>query len=124
MFEDTKSHGARILLTKTLLLMPWLTWYARSFFLAAEEADNEVMQDIAENQIVGRNLLGAVAPVIIRIVVAESGLSKGAPAPAAAAPNSLFSSAVLALCKFMCVSAEFCSKHLQVRVQIYRCIRR
>jgi hypothetical protein len=65
------------------------------------------------------NLLGYLAPMIVRIVVVESGLAKKRSADSGT-DNRLLESAVLALCKFMCVSSEFCSKHLQVSSLAYR----
>ncbi len=72
-----------------------------------------------------RNLLGTFAPLIVKVVSTE-GVRRGAMVVESKDSESdgeaggkgsdmLLQSAVLALCKFMCISTEFCSKHLQVR---------
>ena len=73
--------------------------------VAAEaEAENELrLTDIAENEIVGRNLLAMFGPLLIRVVGNESGKFDS---------EILAQASTLALCKFMCVSSSFCEKHL------------
>lgn len=63
-------------------------------------------------------MLGSVAPLIVRVVAMESGIGKGA----GTGTGTLLESAVLSLCKFMCVSSDFCSKHLQVCVCVCVCV--
>lgn len=66
-----------------------------------------------------RNLLGAFGPCIVHTVMqalageVSTGEADGTPAPQTVAPM-LTQSSVLALCKFMCISAGFCEQHLQV----------
>jgi hypothetical protein len=64
------------------------------------------------------NLLGSLAPLVVNIVVAEGTRCRRSTQP----NDMLLYSAVLALCKFMCISADFCSKHLQVCVCAVRSI--
>ena len=73
--------------------------------VAAEvEAENERrLTDIAENEIVGRNLLAIFGPLLIRVVGNEDGKYNS---------EILAQASTLALCKFMCVSSSFCEKHL------------
>ena len=73
--------------------------------LAAEaELENErMMVDISENEILNRNLLRQFCPLMIHVVSDESGKY---------GHEILQQAAVLALCKFMCVSSQFCEKHL------------
>ena len=73
--------------------------------VAAEvEAENERrLTDIAENEIVGRNLLSMFGPLLIRVVGNEGGKFNS---------EILAQASTLALCKFMCVSSSFCEKHL------------
>lgn len=69
---------------------------------AAEEAETERrMTDIAENEIVGRNLVSLYAPLLVRVVGGEITTNE-----------TLMQAATLALCKCMCVSNDFCEKHL------------
>lgn len=73
--------------------------------IAAEvEAENERnMTEIVENEILGRGLINAFAPLVVRVVSNEGGQYNS---------EVLMQSAMLALCKFMCVSSSFCEKHL------------
>jgi hypothetical protein len=68
---------------------------------------------------VHRNLLGTFAPLIVRVVSSEgtrTGVVESKDADAEdGEKDMLLQAAVLALCKFMCISQEFCAKHLQVR---------
>eukprot|EP00980_Cylindrotheca_fusiformis_P021683 scaffold8529_cov137-Cylindrotheca_fusiformis.AAC.13 len=75
--------------------------------MAAEiEAENErQVAEIAEKEIVGRGLLSAFGPIIVRVVVNEDGHFSN---------PVLMQTSTLALCKFMCVSSSFCEKHLPV----------
>lgn len=73
--------------------------------VAAEaEAENERrLAEIAENEIVGRNLIGLFGPLLVRVVGNEGGKFNS---------EILMQASTLALCKFMCVSSSFCEKHL------------
>lgn len=73
--------------------------------VAAEaEAENERrLTDIAEKEIVGRNLISMFSPLLIRAVGNEGGKFNS---------EILMQASTLALCKFMCVSGSFCEKHL------------
>lgn len=73
--------------------------------VAAEaEAENERrLAEIAENEIVGRNLISMFAPLLARVVSNEGGKFNS---------EILMQASTLALCKFMCVSSSFCEKHL------------
>lgn len=72
--------------------------------VAEAEAENESrLADIAENEIVGRNLLSVFSPLLARVVGNEGGRFKS---------KILMQSATLALCRLMCVSSSFCDKHL------------
>jgi len=67
------------------------------------EAENErKVADIADNEILGRGLLGAFVPLLVR-VVKNGGIFES---------DLLMQSSVLALCKCMCVSRNFCERHL------------
>jgi len=71
---------------------------------AAMEAETErQMADIAEKEIVGRGLLGVFGPLLVRVVGNENNNFNN---------ELLQQSATLALSKFMCISNEFCEKHL------------
>eukprot|EP01114_Cavostelium_apophysatum_P020600 TRINITY_DN6951_c0_g1_i3.p1 TRINITY_DN6951_c0_g1~~TRINITY_DN6951_c0_g1_i3.p1 ORF type:complete len:563 (+),score=200.65 TRINITY_DN6951_c0_g1_i3:667-2355(+) len=72
---------------------------------AAEEQEAETLQEVAEKEIVGKNLLGTFGP-IVSLVCANAGNRFN--------DQTLRTSAVLALSKFMCVSSDFCDKHLQL----------
>jgi len=68
------------------------------------EAETELrIAEIAEKEIVGRGLLGAFGPLLVKVVSNSDG-SFSSPL--------LQQCATLALCKFMCVSYTFCEKHL------------
>lgn len=73
--------------------------------MAAEvEAANErQMAEITETEILGRGLINAFAPLLIRVVGNDSGQFHS---------EILMQASMLALCKFMCVSSAFCEKHL------------
>jgi condensin complex subunit 1 len=75
--------------------------------VAAEaEAENERrLADIAENEIVGRNLISIFSPLLIRVVGNEGGKFNS---------EILMQASTLALSKFMCVSSHFCEKHLSL----------
>ena len=67
------------------------------------EAENErKMADISENEILSRGLIRVFGPLLVR-VVAQGGDSV-----------VLKQASVLCLCKFMCVSSQFCEKHLSL----------
>eukprot|EP00934_Nitzschia_sp_Nitz4_P007522 Nitzschia sp. Nitz4//scaffold11_size288233//220686//224851//NITZ4_000804-RA/size288233-snap-gene-0.58-mRNA-1//-1//CDS//3329534164//7512//frame0 len=75
--------------------------------MAAEiEAENErKVADITEKEIVGRGLLGLFGPILVRVASNEGGKFDN---------EILRQTSTLALCKFMCVSASYCEKHLPV----------
>jgi condensin complex subunit 1 len=75
--------------------------------MAAEiEAENErKVAEIAEKEIVGRGLLSAFGPLLVRVVANEGHKFQS---------HLLMQTSTLALCKFMCVSSSFCEKHLPV----------
>ena len=64
-------------------------------------------------------------PLIVKVVSSEGtrhGVVVESKESEDGVKDMLLQSAVLALCKFMCISAEFCSKHLQVSWKhLYRC---
>lgn len=70
-----------------------------------EAEDDAFLQDLTQKEIVGRNLLGAYGPLVIRAVANPSQQS---------AFNSpkLMEATTLTLCKFMCISSAFCEKNL------------
>jgi len=78
---------------------------------AAEETEGEFLQEKAEREIVGGNLLGTFGPAVA-LICANAGNKFN--------DHTLRTSAVLALCKFMCVSSEFCEKHLQLLFTILK----
>jgi condensin complex subunit 1 len=73
--------------------------------MAAElEAENErQIADISENEILGRGLISAFGPLLVRVVGNEGNKFES---------EILRQSSTLALCKFMCVSSTFCEQHL------------
>lgn len=75
--------------------------------IAAEvEAETErQMAEIVETEILGRGLINAFAPLLVKVVGNEGNNFNS---------EILMQASMLALCKFMCVSASFCEKHLPV----------
>jgi condensin complex subunit 1 len=73
--------------------------------IAAEvEAETErQMSEITEREILGKGLIHAFAPLLVKIVGNEGGKFGF---------EILMQASMLCLCKFMCVSAAFCEKHL------------
>ena len=69
----------------------------------AEALTEQMMDDIAEQEIVGRGLLGVFGPLLLRVVANENN---------AFGDVFLQQTATLALCKFMCISNAFCTKNL------------
>jgi len=69
----------------------------------AEAQAEQQYAEIADVEIVGRGLLGIFGPLLIRVVANEEGKYSS---------QVIMQSAVLALCKFMCISRSFCEKHL------------
>ncbi|CAM9543865.1 unnamed protein product [Discosporangium mesarthrocarpum] len=65
--------------------------------------DEQRLAELVNKEIVGRNLLGVFGPLLVRIVADEEG-QYGHPL--------LRDSSVLALCKYMCISADFAGKYL------------
>eukprot|EP01116_Phalansterium_solitarium_P025583 TRINITY_DN985_c0_g1_i5.p1 TRINITY_DN985_c0_g1~~TRINITY_DN985_c0_g1_i5.p1 ORF type:complete len:1640 (+),score=672.83 TRINITY_DN985_c0_g1_i5:197-5116(+) len=79
---------------------------------AAEEHEAERLQEMAEREIVsGRNLVGAFGP-LVALVCANAGNRYN--------DESLRAPAVLCLCKFMCVSPDFCERHLQLLFTLFK----
>ncbi len=70
---------------------------------AAEAETENKMTEIVDKEIIGRGLIGLFTPLLIRIVANESGEFSS---------EILMQTSTLALCKFMCISASFCEKHL------------
>jgi len=68
------------------------------------DAEEEALREIVERELVGKSLLGAFGPIIARVCEQPRRFSD----------PTLKASAALALCKFMCVSSEFCDKYLQL----------
>eukprot|EP01127_Copromyxa_protea_P011016 TRINITY_DN2736_c2_g1_i1.p1 TRINITY_DN2736_c2_g1~~TRINITY_DN2736_c2_g1_i1.p1 ORF type:complete len:1452 (+),score=318.59 TRINITY_DN2736_c2_g1_i1:57-4412(+) len=78
--------------------------------LAAQQEQEEKDEKEAKDQIVStKNLLGVFGPMITSVCYNSTGRY---------VDPLLRSSAVLALSKFMCVSSEFCEKHLQLLFSI------
>jgi condensin complex subunit 1 len=73
--------------------------------IAAEvEAETErQMSEITETEILGKGLIHAFAPLLVKVVGNEGGKFGS---------EILMQASMLCLCKFMCVSASFCEKHL------------
>lgn len=69
----------------------------------AEAERDRKISEISEKEIVGRGLLGLFGQILVRVIDNEDGLFSS---------DILRQSAALALCKFMCISSEFCEKHL------------
>ncbi|CAM9904113.1 unnamed protein product, partial [Sphacelaria rigidula] len=80
---------------------------AQELGLNAEETaeDEAKVAELVEKEIVGRNLLGAFGPLLVRIVADEGGMF-GHPL--------IRQSSVLALSKFMCISGDFCERNLSL----------
>jgi condensin complex subunit 1 len=71
---------------------------------AAVEAETErQMSEITETEILGSGLNAAFVPLLVKVVGNEGGNFNSV---------ILMQASMLALCKFMCVSASFCEKHL------------
>ncbi|CAB9508762.1 Condensin complex subunit 1 [Seminavis robusta] len=79
--------------------------------IAAEvEAETErQMSEITETEILGRGLVSAFAPTLVKVVGNEGGKFGS---------EVLQTSSMNALCKFCCVSAEFCEKHLPLMFSV------
>lgn len=84
--------------------------------VAAEvEAEEDMyVQTMTQREIVCRNLLGMYGPLIIRVLRGSSSSSSGVDDDEISGDELLIECAVVALSKFMAVSDEFCSKHLQL----------
>ncbi|OQR87131.1 condensin complex subunit [Achlya hypogyna] len=68
-----------------------------------EAEDDEFLQLLTQHELVGANLLGAYGPVLVRLVANEDG---------AFDDEMIRETAIVALCKFMCISSDFCEKNL------------
>ncbi|CBN77248.1 conserved unknown protein [Ectocarpus siliculosus] len=71
----------------------------------ASAEDEQRLTELVEKEIVGRNLLGAFGPLLVRLVADEGGCF-GHPL--------VRESSVLALSKFMCISEAFCERNLSL----------
>ena len=71
----------------------------------ADAANERTVLHICEQEILGEGLIGACVPVVIRVVKNE-GDQFGS--------EVVQQAALLALCKFMCVSRTFCKNHLDL----------
>eukprot|EP00903_Cladosiphon_okamuranus_P005553 g5529.t1 len=71
----------------------------------ASAEDEQRLTELVEKEIVGRNLLGAFGPLLVRLVADENGRF-GHPL--------LREASVLALSKFMCISEAFCDRNLSL----------
>eukprot|EP00696_Hemimastix_kukwesjijk_P001723 gnl/Hemi2/12111_TR4136_c0_g1_i1.p1 gnl/Hemi2/12111_TR4136_c0_g1~~gnl/Hemi2/12111_TR4136_c0_g1_i1.p1 ORF type:complete len:598 (-),score=184.01 gnl/Hemi2/12111_TR4136_c0_g1_i1:158-1888(-) len=80
-------------------------------FAGREENEAELLKEIAERELVGKSLLGIFGPIIARVCADTSGRFRDHDA-------ELRPAAILALCKFMCISEDFCEKHLRLLVSI------
>lgn len=69
-----------------------------------DEADEHI-QHVIEKEVVSKNLLGAFSPMIIQICKNSEKKFNN---------HTLRATAIISLCKFMCVSSEFCEAHLQL----------
>lgn len=73
---------------------------------AQAEADTERnLADISEHEILGRGLISAFGPLLVRVVSNEGNHFNS---------EILMQAAVLSLCRLMCVSSSFCERHLPV----------
>eukprot|EP00741_Cyanophora_paradoxa_P018577 tig00021070_g17935.t1 len=77
---------------------------------AAADAEEEALREMTERQLLGDSLLGAFGPLVARVCEQPRRYSDPA----------LKASAVLALCKLMCVSSEFCEAHLQLLFSVLK----
>ncbi|KDO28964.1 hypothetical protein SPRG_20069 [Saprolegnia parasitica CBS 223.65] len=68
-----------------------------------EAHDEEMLQELTQHEIVGTNLLGAYGPILVRLVANEDGCFDD---------EMIKETATVALCKFMCISSDFCEKNL------------
>jgi condensin complex subunit 1 len=71
---------------------------------ASEDYEFELLKEQGERQLVTTGLLGAFAPMIAKVCKN----------PRRFAHRGLQQSAVLALCKFMCINVDFCEAHLRL----------
>lgn len=80
---------------------------------AEVEQYTQALQDIAENQLLQEGLLGRFTP-ILETFAKESLKRYSSPESALKAPHLCIMerSAILALCKFMCVSSKVCAAYL------------
>eukprot|EP00697_Spironema_sp_BW2_P005973 gnl/Spiro4/18329_TR9809_c0_g1_i2.p1 gnl/Spiro4/18329_TR9809_c0_g1~~gnl/Spiro4/18329_TR9809_c0_g1_i2.p1 ORF type:complete len:1321 (-),score=343.91 gnl/Spiro4/18329_TR9809_c0_g1_i2:4-3927(-) len=76
----------------------------------AEETEEELKREMAERELVGKNLLGIFGPVITSICCDLSAFRH----------EELRTAAVLTLAKFMCISSDFCENHLRLLFTILR----
>jgi condensin complex subunit 1 len=70
-----------------------------------EVAEDNMLHQIAEHEIVQKNLLGVFGPLLVRVVGNEGN---------AFSEPMLRESAVLAFCKICCISSQWCEKNLQL----------
>jgi condensin complex subunit 1 len=77
---------------------------------ASQDLEIEQMREAAERSLLAQNLLGSLAPLVVKVCSN----------PKRFRDRVLQASAVLALCKLMCLSEDFCNEHLAVLVSIPR----
>eukprot|EP01094_Clydonella_sp_ATCC50884_P012312 TRINITY_DN2231_c0_g1_i2.p1 TRINITY_DN2231_c0_g1~~TRINITY_DN2231_c0_g1_i2.p1 ORF type:complete len:1245 (+),score=332.82 TRINITY_DN2231_c0_g1_i2:437-3736(+) len=73
--------------------------------MASEESESEYLQNVAEYEVVLKNLLGKFAPLIIAVCQNKDGNFTD---------STLRNAASIALAKYMCVSARFCDDNLRL----------
>ena len=83
---------------------------------AQEKPEDEVLQRLVDSGIVASTtFIGSFAPAVVEIVLNKDGaFCPSGGADAQAANDRLRETAVLCLCKMMCISRSFCTAHLQV----------
>jgi condensin complex subunit 1 len=70
-----------------------------------EVAEDNMLHQIAEQEIVQKNLLGVFGPLLVRVAANEGNVFS---------EPTLRESAVLAFCKICCISSQWCEKNLQL----------
>ncbi|OQR85904.1 condensin complex subunit, partial [Thraustotheca clavata] len=68
-----------------------------------EAEDEELVQHLTQHELVCANMLGNYGPLLVRMVANEDGVFDD---------EMVKETAIVALCKFMCISATFCEKNL------------
>ena len=75
---------------------------------ASNDYQVELMKERSETEIMGAHMIGRYAPMVIEVCSHPDKYSD----------DMLQSSAVLALCKFMCVNSQFCDEHMQLLITV------